>query len=415
MLKKDLLFIAVALMPFLQCSIFAQSGKPVEQRVQELEEQNKKLKISGYIQAQFLNAEENGAKTYSGGNFPSESHDIFMVRRGRLKAEYKYDILNAVLQFDATEKGISIKDAYLDVKDPWIDVFSLKGGLFKVPMTNEILYSSSERLSPERARMAQTLIPGERDLGAMLTIRAPKKHFLNPVSLNIALLSGNGINPENDNQKNIAVRLYYNNNFGNLNLGIGGSTYQGGVYQGDSLVYKMEGSKFVVDNAISNKGQQAERSYFAGELLLGYKSFIGKTTLNGEFWTGSQPASASSSESPKSSTLPAVPTYIRPFQGMLAVLSHEITNTNLTAAVKYDMYDPNTKVSGNEIGIRDTYTSATDLSYTTIGAGLIYEPVKNLRLTVWYDMVGNEKTDAITTYVEDLKDNVLTVRIQLKF
>lgn len=414
MFKKRLIFTTLLLLPFLSLFVFAQETN-IEQRVKDLEEHNKKIKISGYVQGQFLNAEDKGIKTFSGTNFPAESQNVFMVKRGRLKTEYKSGLLNGVFQLDANENGIFIKDAYLDVKEPWLEMLSIRGGLFKVPMSYELLNSSTSRFSPERARITQTLIPGERDLGAMITFQAPKKHLLAPISLNIALFSGNSISPENDNQKNLVARLYYDNTFGNFQLGLGASTYQGGVFQNNDTLFKMDGTRFVADVNANNKGQQATRSYFVGELFLGYKSSIGTTILTGEFWTGQQPGTASSSTSPKSTTFAVGPTYLRDFQGIIASIAHEIIGTNLTVSAKYDTYNPNTKVTKNDIGVANSSTSATDLSYTTIGAGLIYEPVKNLRFTLWYDIVSNEKTETIKKYSEDVKDNVLTFRIQVKF
>jgi hypothetical protein len=418
LLKLSMSFSLLIISAFsLNQSLLAQDESSVDAKVAALEKtmkENQKLKLSGYVQAQFLNSEAKGGKNYSGGNFPAESQSIFAVRRGRLKADYKGGITNATIQIDISEKGVSIKDAYLDLKEPLWNIFSLRAGVFKVGMSNEILQSSTDRYSPERVRMTQILLPGERDLGAMLTIQAPKGHSLNPVALNLGLVSGNGVNPENDNQKNFFARLFYGNTFDNFTLGIGGAMYSGGVYQGNNAVYTMDGNRFVVDSSAGNLGSQADRNYYVGELQMAYKSSIGTTSLSGEFWTGTQAGTANASESPKSSTLPNSATYLRSFQGAIAIFSHEITNTNLALAAKYDFYNPNTDVAGNEIGLND-YTGATDLSYNTIGCGLIYTPTKNLRFTLWYDMIDNETTDKIAAFNENLKDNVLTFRMQVKF
>ena len=94
------------------------------------------------------------------------------------------------------------------------------------------------------------------------------------------------------------------------------------------------------------------------------------------------------------------------------------------AVVKYDVYDPNTAVSGNEIGKTVTGAVATgtaDIKYSTIGLGLNYNFNSNVRLMAYYDIVKNETTSNIRTastlsdLSKDRKDNVFTFRIQYKF
>lgn len=86
---------------------------------------------------------------------------------------------------------------------------------------------------------------------------------------------------------------------------------------------------------------------------------------------------------------------------------------------KYDWYDPNTDVTGNEIGTTVVNglvkTNATDLKYTTIGLGLAYRWDANVKLTAYYDMVTNETSNKLSGYTKDLKDNSFTLRMQVKF
>ncbi len=98
-----------------------------------------------------------------------------MIRRGRVKFAYEGKLSQFVLQIDATEKGVALKDAYINFKDPWLQMFTLQAGVFDRPFGFEVHYSSSMRESPERARITQTLFPQERDLGAMLTIQPRKE------------------------------------------------------------------------------------------------------------------------------------------------------------------------------------------------------------------------------------------------
>jgi hypothetical protein len=247
------------------------------------------LKISGYVQAQFMNAQADGLPNFSGGKFTAKSHDIFELRRGRFRADYHAGIADYCFQLEATEGGIVLKDLYAKVSEPYLKMFSLTGGIFKVQMSQELLYGADQRYCMEASRLVQTFFPGEYDLGAMLTVKAPPSvKVLNPLSLTLTMINGTAAKPENDNKKNITARLLYDKTFkergkDKFRLLVGAATYQGGIYQGHSDVYSMDGNKFVLNNDPANIGQQGDRNYYAGELTLQYTSPIGKTSLNGEF------------------------------------------------------------------------------------------------------------------------------------
>jgi len=59
----------------------------------------KKIKISGYIQAQYQVAESASIGSYAGGNFPQNVKSRFQVRRGRFKINYDNDLTQYVLQW----------------------------------------------------------------------------------------------------------------------------------------------------------------------------------------------------------------------------------------------------------------------------------------------------------------------------
>lgn len=134
----------------------------------------KKIKVSGYIQAQYQTAETAGITSFAGGNFPSNVQSRFQVRRGRVKVNYDNDLTQYVLQIDVTQNGVAIKDVYASLREPWWQTFGLTAGIFNRPFGFEIGYSSSSRESPERSRVIQTLFPGERELGAMVSITTAK-------------------------------------------------------------------------------------------------------------------------------------------------------------------------------------------------------------------------------------------------
>jgi predicted porin len=81
---------------------------------------------------------------------------------------------------------------------------------------------------------------------------------------------------------------------------------------------------------------------------------------------------------------------------------------------KLDWYDPNRDVAGTELGSSGTNFSGADVKFTTTGIGVTHYFTEKLKALVYYDVVRNEKT-ALSDYRQDIRDNVLTIRIQMRF
>lgn len=374
----------------------------------------KKIKISGYVQAQYQSAERDGAASYAGGNFGTGIHNRYMVRRGRLKIAYDNDITQYVLQIDATEKGLGLKDAYAMFKEPWMRTFGFKAGIFDRPFGFEISYSSSSRESPERTRLFQTLFPGERDLGASLEISQPEGDF-SFVNFKGGFFAGNGVNPEVDNQKDFIGRLGFSFPFYEENLGIdfGLSTYIGKVKRAEGkIIYTVNSSSLA---SASTTELWADRKYFGLDLQVYYSlPVLGGFTLRGELIGGDQPgSSANSSTSPTSLLTGDI--YQRNFLGYYLMYVQNIGEQNQLVA-KYDVYDPNSDVAGDEIGaIAGAKLGTGDIKYSTLGLGLVHYWDDNIKFIFYYDIVKNETSKNLSGFTEDLKDNVFTLRMQYKF
>jgi len=220
----------------------------------------KKLKITGYIQAQFQKADTIGTQgKFTGDDFKGYDNR-FQVRRGRIKFAYDNDFSQYVLQFDVTEKGVGIKDAYAAFTDRWTRALTLTMGAFNRPFGYEIEYSSSSRETPERARVYQTLFNQERDLGAKLTIQGPKGSSWNWLKLDVGVFNGNALNAETDKYKDIIGRLSVNKTFMDESLKImaGVSYYDGGYAMPTKFQYTMgsDGTNkvFLVDSTSQKAG-----------------------------------------------------------------------------------------------------------------------------------------------------------------
>jgi hypothetical protein len=290
----------------------------------------------------------------------------------------------------------------------------VRAGVFDRPFGNEISYSSSRRESPERSTIFQTLFPEERDLGAMLVLQPAKTSVWNILKLEAGLFAGNGIKQETDSRKDFIGHLSLTKTVGSdFSYGIGVSYYNGGVYQGTEKVYKMNGKGFEVNSDVSNKGKFAQREYVGFDFQFAVASSLGITQLRTEYLSGQQPGTAGSSKSPNAAALPAVDTYIRNFNGAYAIFVQDLGSLPFSAVLKYDWYDPNTKVSGDEIG--GNGTSKTDLSYNTFGFGALWKISNAFRVQAFYEINKNETTANLASMTKDLKDNIFTLRLQYKF
>lgn len=379
-----------------------------------------KFKISAYIQGQFQYGEKDASLKVGDKNENMEkSFNRFGIRRGRLKIEYNDGLATGAIQLEANDKGVSFRDLYIGMKDPWTKRSSLTAGVFNRPFGHEIGYSTSGLESPERATIIQYFFPDERDLGAMLTLRTKESSPLNFFKLEAGLFAGNSINKETDNRKDFIGHLSATKPIGNWGQwGAGVSYYNGGVYNPTTTAYEIQGKGFV-PIAKDRTGTYMKREYFGLDAQFSFKSAWGKTSLRGEGLVGTQPGIASSSRSPNSSTrptdLPENSLFKRPFLGYFFTAIQDIGQTPFSAVLKYDSYDPNTKLSGNEIGTEGSFTSKADLKQSTLGVGALYHFNKHVRVQAYYEFNFNETSQFVNGYYKDRKDDVFTLRLQYKF
>lgn len=383
----------------------------------------KKLKVSGYIQSQYQVGESAGGfSSYSGGNFDNGVRDRFLVRRGRVKFNYVSDLTQYVLQFDVTQGGVAIKDAFVAAKEPWLKMIELKAGAFDRPFGYEISFSSSNREAPERTRMSQILFPGERDLGAQIAI-TPENGPLSFLNFKGGFFNGTKVTTtENDRNKDFIGRLGYSLPFQDEGLIIDGgfSLYAGKVTGNSGALTLDESAKKWVAVANAKDGDTYNRNYYGADMQLYYDiPVLGAAVLRGDFITGKQPSTEKSDEfyayaKPTSSNLSTL--YNREFTAW-AVTYVQNLGDKVQFVARYDVFDPNNKVKGSDFKAGSNLNAA-DIKYSTLGLGAVYHWDGNLKFTLYYDIVTNEKVDAtssLTAYKSDIKDNVLTLRAQYKF
>lgn len=386
------------------------------------------LHFSGYIQPQFQVIQTEGSASFGGGNFSEFSNNRFMLRRARIKIDYMVptkgmDLPKAIFTFqvDATERGVFVRDMFLRLFEPKTHNYFLTMGLVARPFGYEVNLSSAFRETPERGRMSQTLMTAERDLGAMVSFESQNKKRKNPLfKFDFGVFNGQGLSgiTDFDSYKDLISRLTLKpiSINRNVSLSAGVSWLNGGWRQATAYRYEMNtqggNDLFVVDSSQTNIGGKAPRKYYGADVQLVFKNGWGKTELRGEYWKGTQPGTASSTLNP--GTIPLTPTYIRNFDGAFFYYLQNIFSEKWELMVKYDWYDPNVKVGSEDIGKAGTNLTAGDIKYSTLGFGFTRYFSGNIKILAYYDVIWNEKT-LIPGMTEDLKDNLFTLRMQLRF
>jgi hypothetical protein len=450
--------------------------KTVENDVSSL----KKIKFSGYIQAQWEHFENPSV-------YPA---NYFSVRRARLKATYEpVTGVAFVLQPDFAPGNLSLKDAYAQVNEPWLKTFSLWMGQFN-RTDYEVEYSSSKREMPERSRIIRALYPGERALGFKLEA-SPQSV---PLKVQIAMFNGNDFltindvdkkndNPTNkdyDDFKDLMVRATYQfrlGHFGSLDFGAHG--YFGAIKATSTDLLDGE---YKLDKTVKI-GDRINKQWYGLELQF-YADVLGGMAIKGEYILGKQASVGASSSATQTITQSALandtlfvtttttttttvyPGIVRDFSGYYVYLIKNIGKKN-QFAMRWDVYDPNTKLGSSDIGLSDhkydngsesessntviedntstttvtrsvlknTLGSGTDdIKYGTLSFAWHHYFNENIRVTLAYEMPFNEKVDKNSNgvgnvtksytvngiagkldYSEVFPQNVLTLRIQAKF
>lgn len=363
----------------------------------------KKIKLSGYMQIQW----ESGQKADAFGLSPYSKSDSvdsrFRVRRSRLKVTYDAGLTQYVLQGDFSNSGFSLKDAYLNITDPWTKYFGLKLGVFNRP-NYEVEYSSSTRESMERSRVITTLYPNERDLGAMFTVNpndmfnlqfaAFNNTFKGPIS-QTGPVSGEypmyymaRLTKEFKIMDGLGIDLGVHGRFGNARS------------NSNRIIEADQGVKFKADSLTENLGSKLSRSWYGGEMQL-YWDFLGGVKVLSEYIMGSDV-----NETSLSTDNPIKSIRKRDFAGYYVMLVKNIIS-DWQLVLKYDSYDPNTAIDDANIDDK------SDLTTNTIGFGLHNYTFSNVRISLWYDRIKTQEHS--TVLPEDPKDDMFTLRFQYKF
>ena len=96
------------------------------------------------------------------------------------------------------------------------------------------------------------------------------------------------------------------------------------------------------------------------------------------------------------------------------MLVHDIARTPVSIVAKYDLYDPNTNIAGDTVGVDET-TNEFDLAQSTLGVGALWNLNPAIRLTAYYEFNKNEMSKNLTDWSKDSNNDIFTLRMQYKF
>jgi hypothetical protein len=389
-----------------------------EKEKADLSEIIKNFQISAYFQGQYQHGQKDVNRLGVGANnehLGEDSFNRYGLRRAYISTLYQTGLVYGLVTLELKDRKIWFSDAFLNITDPWTKRFNLSMGSMNPMFGYELSVSPSNYELIEGTYFLYNLLPDIYDVGVKLNYQAPERY--GNLDINISLVAGNGVQQETDSRRDFIGSISAGTSKSKpFRLSGGISYYNGSVYQGTENVYRMKDKEFVLDNNSKNLGKYAKREYLDLNAQLTYKSPIGLSELRGEYVIGTQPGSQFSNESPNSKERPDYDTYIRNFGGGYVYYLQQIgKKLPLTFFGGYSWYDPNTKVSGNNVGQYNT--NSTDIKYQTVSLGLIWFPYPPIRVQAFYEIPFNEKSVHLSNegFNRDRKDNVFTLRVQYKY
>ena len=100
-----------------------------------------KFNVSAYIQGQYQYGQEDATLKVGDKNENlDKGFNRIGIRRGRMKFEYNDGIGTGAVQIEVNDKGVSFRDLYIGIKDPWTKRSQLMAGVFNRPFGESDYY-----------------------------------------------------------------------------------------------------------------------------------------------------------------------------------------------------------------------------------------------------------------------------------
>jgi len=266
-------------------------------------------------------------------------NDSFSVKRARAGFSNSYKDFYFKVQVDAMDSPILL-DAY--IKYFLDDNFNLKVGQFKVPLSSELLVSSTKQDLINKYKFISDMLPiDSRDVGILCEKNNKKNKFY------IGLFNGNGLNKTNDDDNFLyAGRIEFNAVSG-FKFAFS-SCFSHEFLNGNSLIEQSFSSSY-------------RKSLFQGDFSVQKKKML----LKGEFIFGNYNIDNAGS-------LKA--------DGFGITCSYFLSDKKLAVLFRFETYDPDKSV-----------TDKNDIRWITLGVN--YTPLKKVKLQVNYIFKEEEKSE----------------------
>jgi hypothetical protein len=352
-----------------------------------------KIKVSGYIQAQYENYGKDLERSLGYDN-------TFFVRRARVKFTYEMvDGIKFVLQPDFSTNALSIKDAYAVVNIPRLKTVTLWAGQMNRP-NYEVEYSSSQREVLERSRVIRAIYPGEREIG----VKVEYVGIEVPLKLQLMAMNGNfsGTQAKDiDSKKDLMGRAVYSIKLPSAGIGIdlGANGYLGGNLAKTNKYFRDSNGTL---DSLDREWSYLNKKWAGGEIQI-FADVLGGMALKAEYIAGVNSVSSTIASTSTMAQKKASPNTYNNFSGYYFYFIKNIGPRNQFIA-RYDYYDPNTELNGDAAG--------NAIFYKTWSISWQHYLNDNIRISVNYELPSNEINASNSV---DKKDNTLGIRIQAKF
>lgn len=324
-----------------------------------------RLKVSGYLQAQYVK-DESSVDSLSSPS-ATRNRDQFSVRRARIKFAYQVSRTSRfVVQPDIASGGVSLKEGFIEFTEPWTAWHhTLTAGQFAWPFGFEVMYSSSDREMPEHSRVIRTLFPGEYDRGVQVSGVSDRFNY------RIGVVNGTGTSQPFDFNKRKDV-------VGRIGGSLGKVTAGASIYRGAELV--------AVAGANAGREFAKRREGIDFQLV----TPVPGLAFRGEYIRGVQPPS------PGAAANQAVAADVSGYY----LYAIQTVGKRSQFVLRYDSYDPD---ADNKLA--DVIANAR---VATLGGAYIFNWDANSKVMLSFEKLS-------TSGFTDPDDNVLTLRYQFKF
>jgi hypothetical protein len=387
------------------------------------------LVISGYVQAQLEKSAISEDQRLQGG--APINQDRFLVRRGRLRVDRRWDLAAVAVEFDGSTTrgpffGVRRAEASLiyagnpATGEP--PLLTLTAGLSEIPFGHELVESSRFRWFMERSTSSLAFFPGEPDVGIRL------QGGFKFVRYALAVLNGEPLNDragqgtggrEFNAAKDLVARVGVDSGESQLRFAGGVSFLEGkGFHPGTdatkgSVVWQDANENSIVDtgelratpDVAATPSLNFRRWALGADLRVTLRTVLGLSRFAGEIYAASNLDRGLFFADPYA---PGSTGDIR-HVGWYAYFLQDL-GRYAVAGLRADVYDPNSDVldkrAGKLVPADQTITTVSPI----VGAVL----PDRARLLIQYDIVRDHLARDARGVPVDLKNNLLTVRLQVE-